>query len=215
MPKPIDISGQKFGFLTAIRLDAPRINKNGKPRRMWFCVCDCGGSKVVHQRALANGATVSCGCFASLVMRERNSTHRMSGTFEHRVWKGMRSRCSTTNNHDTANYVERGITCCERWASFENFFADMGSAPSEKHTLERIDNDGPYASWNCRWATRKEQNNNRRNNHFITANGVKQTISAWAKATGIRTETISYRIKKLGWPPDLAATTPARQRVHL
>lgn len=119
---------------------------------------------------------------------------------EYKVWASMKNRCyNPKDRRSWLPYGGRGITICERWRnSFAAFLADMGRRPSPQHQLDRIDNDGPYCPENCRWATRKEQANNRRNNHFITHDGVTLTLTQWAERTGIPYGTLKARLKA-GW----------------
>lgn len=111
----------------------------------------------------------------------------------------MRQRCRDRNN-----YAGRGISVDPRWDSFPNFLADMGERPYG-HSLERINNDGPYTATNCRWATPIEQANNRSNSRFVTYEGRTQTIAQWARELGMSQEMLYQRIMR-GWPLDQAFT---------
>lgn len=110
------------------------------------------------------------------------------------------------------SYWGRGIIMCDRWLnSFSNFLQDMGPKP-KGFSLERINNDGNYEPGNCKWATQKEQSRNKRQNRFITINGVTLVISDWARKLGCNRALISYRIIQLGWDAERAATTPPDRR---
>jgi hypothetical protein len=131
---------------------------------------------------------------------------------EYYVWKAMRRRCSGADRNCAHNYADRGIRVCERWQNdFAAFLADMGQRPTSRHTLERIDNEGHYEPTNCRWATRKEQLRNRRNNRYITFNGRTRTIAEWAEQYGMNKCALRQRVFVYGWPLHLALTTPTRR----
>jgi hypothetical protein len=118
------------------------------------------------------------------------------------VWRNMSERCHNSDHKSFARYGARGITVCDRWRGpdgFETFLVDVGPRPSDTHTLDRIDNDGPYCPENCRWATMEQQSNNRRGNHRVTFNGQTLTVAQWRRVTGIKEITIRMRLKR-GWP---------------
>lgn len=119
-------------------------------------------------------------------------------TPEYRAWADMKNRCDNPDIKSHEFYGARGITYCERWRSFENFFADMGLRPSEHHSLGRKDNDGPYCPENCRWEVREQQDNNRRDNVFLEYMGERLTLAQWARRLGMSRNTINGRYRR-GW----------------
>jgi hypothetical protein len=170
--------GQRFGRLVVLQ-EAGR-NKHGQV--IWLCVCDCGNKTVVSGGLLACGNTRSCGCLHREVVSKSNSTHGMSKTRIYRIYHGAKRRCTDPNHKNFAGYGGRGIEF--RYPSFEEFFAERG-LPPEGMTLERIDNDGHYEPGNCKWATRREQANNKRkyrkrSNRISIASRRTQTVAEWA-----------------------------------
>jgi len=125
------------------------------------------------------------------------------------AWSNMKQRCSNDARHDFPAYGGRGITVCEEWQdSFQAFRSWALSHGYEAHlTLDRIDTNGHYCPGNCRWATKKEQANNRRTNRFVTMNGRTQSIKQWADELGMEKTTL-WRRFNAGWPAERALTEP-------
>ena len=211
-----DISGNRYGKLVAVK----RIERKYKDRKSrWICKCDCGKETVVAIDKLQSGITKSCGCLKKeasirnitqynlnnakcrptedeIIQRKRRK--RLYDCYRH-----MMERCVNPNVDNYKNYGERGIEVCEEWEnSFENFYTwALSNGYKDNLTIDRIDVNGNYEPSNCRWATNKEQQNNRRNTIIIWKDGEKYTISDIAKATNIGMNTLWWLYKN-GWLPE-------------
>lgn len=195
--KKIDLTGQKFGRLE-VKKEAGRT-KNGKI--LWLCKCDCGAETTVTGNHLKSKHTKSCGCLSREITRRRNTTHGMHDSPTYNSWCSIKVRCDKPQCKSFKNYGGRGIKVCEQWKSFGNFLADMGEKP-EGMSIERIDNDGDYCPENCRWATRKEQNRNTRNNYMIKHQGKTKCIGEWAEELGVNYSILYSRLRR--YPPEVA-----------
>ncbi len=130
--------------------------------------------------------------------------HGLNDAPERNVWQKMKQRCYNPNDKSYPDYGGRGIEVCPRWrVSFMNFYNDMGKRPSDTHSIERINNDGNYRPSNCKWATKDEQVNNYRHNHFITINGRTQSMKRWVDELGLKYGRVQMRLYR-GWTPERA-----------
>jgi hypothetical protein len=149
--------GERFGRLKVIAR-----GPNGKRGHVyWECLCDCGTKKLVLYTSLSSGDSTSCGCrhreLASVLGRSQRGVAKSHGQSKRRVYRiftDMWRRCSDPGRNSFKAYGGRGIRVCDRWQSFESFFADMGHPP-DGHSLDRIDSNGDYEPGNCRWADAK------------------------------------------------------------
>lgn len=188
-----DLAGQVFGRLTALRMAG--MDDHGKA--MWECSCECGAVKVVCGSHLRNGHTKSCGCFRRDTASADRTEHGMTGSPEWRAWNTMKRRCGEAAFQGYQNYGGRGIAVCNEWIdSFESFFAHVGPRPSRGHSIDRVDVNGNYEPGNVRWATREEQNRNRRSNILITAHGKTLTAAEWSRSMGMSNGAVRMRIRR-------------------
>lgn len=134
--------------------------------------------------------------FDELVLKYNNNITKSS---EYHTWARAKVRCYNKHNQSYPNYGGRGITMCDRWLySFENFINDLGLKPTAKHSLDRINNNGNYEPSNCRWATSKEQIQNRRTSINLELNGIKKPLLHWAKEYNFPYKILHQRIYRDG-----------------
>jgi hypothetical protein len=205
IPKSVsDVTGQKFGRVTAISFAGTR-----KRKARWLCRCDCGTVKEFTIANLKNGTSKSCGC------HKRDEHHarykHVSKTQEYKVWAGMMARCYCKGATGYHRYGGRGITVAKEWHDFDRFLADMGERPKGKFDIDRKENSQGYGPGNCRWATRMANARNTRRNHRIEFNGETLTLIEWSEKVGIDQTAIRYRLKA-GWPIEKALLTPSKRK---
>jgi len=203
-----NLTGRTFGEWSVLSFAGKKMK-----RSVWNCQCSCGRKAVVFAQTLKDGRSTSCGHVRNKKTAIRNTTHGKSSTREYRIWKAIHTRCTNTRQETWEDYGGRGITVCDRWLGpngFLNFLADMGCAPSDSHSIDRIDNDGNYEPGNCRWATPKEQTRNARSNINLEFNGQTRSIGEWSEIVGFPYHTLRSRILR-GWTAQKALTTPIRK----
>ena len=209
--------GQTFGRLTVV---GKGVSPNPK-RVYWHCVCACGNEKDIHGYSLTTGHTTSCGCLhkeiSGKILRDHLTTH--GGTKERLfgVWSSMKNRCYCVNDPCYKNYGGRGIGVCDLWRNsyvdfrqwaYENGYDE--NAPKYECTIDRINVDEDYSPENCRWATMKQQDNNKRNTRYLEYNGKRQSLSLWAEEKGMSKKTLHERLKR-GWSVEDALTRPIQE----
>lgn len=189
MVKKIDLSNKKFGRLFVIKDTGKR---SPSKKIIYLCKCDCGKTVEVTGYSLKKGDTKSCGCLRIEMM----TTHGMYRSRLYKIWAGMLSRCDTETATGYKNYGGRGITVCTEWREFENFQQwAFKNGYEENLTIERIDTNGNYEPSNCKWATKKEQNRNKRNNVYVKVKGEKMTLKDVSDRYGMDYKTIRLRYK--------------------
>lgn len=220
MPPRKDMSvliGRTFNRLTITNVSPP--TKKGK--RFAHCNCVCGNNKLIELWSVTAGVVKSCGCYQremGAIQGIKNIKHGYCRRLEprkaeHAIWNMIVQRCTNKKNKQWRDYGGRGIKVCRRWRySFALFIKDVGPRPTNRHSIERIDNNSHYMPSNCRWALPKEQARNKRNNLIIEYMGRKQTASAWAEEYGLPSYIVSSRWR-LGWSVKRILNTPVQRQV--
>lgn len=212
-----NLVGMKFGRLTVMDRESP---KSKKAKGLWVCKCECGNVIKVNTSDLKSGNTTSCGCKRKETLRQLRTKHGESNTRLYNVWSDMKKRCYNTKNVDYKNYGGRGITVCDEWMDFQNFY-DWAiangydeTAPRGQCTIDRINVNGNYEPENCRWVDRYIQMNNKRNNRILTYNGESHTLAEWCEIVNIPYNCLKSRLNKLHWSVEKTLTTPTRNKIH-
>jgi len=207
MPRISDLTGQRFGRLLVIK----RV-ENKKAHTMYLCKCNCEKEKIIGGTHLKKGSIKSCGC----LRKETHTKHGLSVSKFYQKFTNLKIRCVNKKDKDYVSYGGRGIKCL--WTSFEEFKEDMYDSYLEHKTIfgeknttiDRKNVNGNYCKENCRWATCKEQNRNRRDNVWITYNGETKIIGDWEKELGIKSGTLNSRLKN-GWTKEKTFNTPIKK----
>lgn len=192
--------GNKYSRLLVMR----RAENDKRGNAQWVCKCECGNVVTVRGAGLRSGHNQSCGCLNA----EKDKTHGMTKTPEFKAWQSMHQRCSNPKNQRFAYYGARGIKVADEWQSFDVFYSDMGSRPSAKHSLNRIDNNGHYCKRNCEWATDTEQSRNRSGLRILSYDGKTLPLSEWCERKELKRSCVTSRLRK-GWSVEKALNTPS------
>lgn len=172
------------------------------------CRCSCGTVAQHHVHPFLKRVSSRCGAC------RRKGKHGMRRSPEWKSWSSMRERCNNPKHQSFVHYGGRGIRICDRWSDidtgFAAFFSDMGRKPSRSHSIDRVDVNGHYEPGNCRWATQRQQQRNRRSNVLIEAFGRTQCVSAWAEEIGVTTECVLWRLQR--WPIEQAVSQVSQKK---
>lgn len=209
--KAIDLTGKRFGKLTAISID----HKSEESTRVyWKCVCECGGNRIVSNDHLRNGDITDCGCYRKHLSHWNK--HGMSDSRLYRIWSLMKGRCFNEKRKEYKNYGGRGISVCSEWLDAKTFIEwALKNGYEDNLTLDRIDNDKGYQPNNCRWVSRSDQSNNKRNNRLFTHAGETKTMAQWANDNNLPYYILKKRIDKLGWSFEKAISEPINQKYSI
>lgn len=206
----LQLEGQRFGMLTVLKFSHIDPKNKGS---YWLCRCDCGTEKVLSGHNLRAGLVTDCGC----TWRSRVTTHNSTRTRLYKAWANMKARCYNPNNNRYHRYGGRGITVCDEWKNdFEAFQQwALSNGYRDDLTIERINNNKGYSPKNCRWATHKEQGNNKSTNTIITYMGETHTLAEWAEKLGIDYHTLLSRYHYKKWSIKDTLMTPVRDSERL
>jgi len=200
MNKKEDLVGKVFGRWTVIKsVD----EKHGHNSDYWTCKCTCGKTSNITRYDLTNGHSKSCGCYSAYLLGNRKRKHGARNTRLYSIWLSIRNRCNRVRNDNYKWYGARGIQVCDTWNKDFIAFREwaLANGYNDNLTIDRINSNMGYYPENCRWSDMTTQNNNRRDNVLIKIGDEVDTLSNWAKHSGIPYGCL-YRRKALGWSED-------------
>lgn len=198
----LDLTGKLFGRLSVTSFSGSIPTPCGSKQKTWLCKCVCGRTTTARHQNLLEGHTKSCGCGQGfLSFRPPNpyrcNRPRMTDHPIYATWLAMKQRCDDPKYQAYRNYGGRGIKIDDIWRrSFSDFYFDMIGGWALGMSIDRIDVNGNYCKTNCRWATKREQASNRRNNIILEYNGKKQTVAAWSRELGLSSSVIYRRVSE-------------------
>ena len=201
----INLVGKRVHNLTVVE----RVGNVGR-QPAWQCKCDCGGEIRVLGVHLRAADTFDCGCGTTARRSAGRTEHGLRYDPIYGIWRGIIDRCTNPESPAWNGYGGRGITVCDRWLDVAVFASDMGARPSLKHSIDRIDNSKGYEPSNCRWATSKDQANNKRNNVLIVIDGVTRTMAQWSELFGCSYAAVKERKADGKTGIDLFTESPRR-----
>lgn len=213
----VDLSMTKrYGKLKIIKEVKLYVLPSGRKHRKVLCKCKCGNRVKVFLHNLKSGHTKSCGCLQREIAIDTKTTHGLSNNLHWgRYWKII-DRCINDKCFAYPKYGGRGIYVCKRWLprwegdtrGFKRFIRDMGPTYDKGLSLERLDNNGPYAPWNCKWGTDKEQAQNRRDNIVVFIKGKELCLAEAHRRYGKVSYAATTKRIREGWDPKEAILTP-------
>lgn len=212
--KGVDLTGQRYGRLIVVKESTPRIRKDrNSVKRVWECKCDCGNTTYVIHESLVSGTTKSCGCLQKEGTPKNPNAITRKYARLYKTWHGMKARCNNPNDQHHKDYYDRGIKVCPEWNNSFKVFLEWALSHGYKNdlTIDRIDVNGDYEPNNCRWATNREQQNNRRKTIYIEVYGEKLPATEVCRKYNIKYVTLIARIKKYGFTPEQAVSIEVRR----
>lgn len=201
MSKFINLTGQKFGRLTALKYIG---------NRKWLCKCDCGNTVITTGSNLKTENTKSCGCLHKeiLIANNKKIKRKYNLIYDEKFkdlyasWNAMKNRCNCKEK-----YKNNNIKVCNEWLNFENFYKwSILNNYKKEYSIDRIDNNKGYEPKNCRWTTTKVQNRNRTNSHMLTYKNKTYCLSEWEEITGLPIRGRFYK----GWELEKIFNTPKK-----
>lgn len=211
-----NLVGKRFGRLTVLE-----FYRTHNKRSYWYCRCDCGNEKIVGAPGMKGGHIVSCGCYGAEASRAALAKARINPYVKHglsrsriyNIYGGIKERCYNPNDTAYRHYGGRGIKMCDEWLEdFMNFYEWAMANGYEDHlSIDRIDVNGNYCPENCRWATHKEQSNNKQYHRWLTYEGETHNLTEWANIVGMDPRTLNARIRS-GWSVAKALTEPVMKQ---